>query len=114
VTETMVVAGGRHSWLYEFPAYRAAIARFFAVALAGPMAPDEASALAEAVPAVRLPEPERLTALDEEPGGFRSLARIFRPRGRSAGPDDTASPTSSASTDANSNANEPQPGASAR
>jgi len=82
VTETLVVAGGRHSWLYEFPAYRAAIARFLAITLGGAVPPDEAAALAEAVPAVRLPEPERLTALDEEPGGFRSLARIFQPRGR--------------------------------
>jgi len=82
VTETLVVSGGRHSWLYEFPAYRAAIACFLAITLGGAVPPDEAAALAEAVPAVRLPEPERLTALDEEPGGFRSLARIFQPRGR--------------------------------
>jgi alpha-beta hydrolase superfamily lysophospholipase len=82
VTETMVVAGGRHSWLYEFPAYRAAIARFLATALGGPVAPDVAAALAEAVPAVRMPEPERLTTLDEEPGGFRSLARILHHRER--------------------------------
>jgi len=80
VTETMVVAGGRHSWLYEFPAYRATVARFLAAALGGPLAPDEAAAIAEGVPAVRLPEPERLTALDEEPGGFRSLAGLLRRR----------------------------------
>jgi len=80
VTETMVVAGGRHSWLYEFPAYRATVARFLAAALGGPLDPDDAAAIAEAVPAVRLPEPERLTALDEEPGGFRSLAGLLRRR----------------------------------
>ena len=34
VTETIVVPGGRHSWLYEFPAYRAAIGRFLAAAWA--------------------------------------------------------------------------------
>ena len=78
VTGTMVVEGGHHSWLYEFPEYRAAIARFLATALGGPMTPDEAAAAAEAVPAVRLPDPERLTVLDEEPGGFRSLSRIVR------------------------------------
>jgi alpha-beta hydrolase superfamily lysophospholipase len=78
VTETLVVAGGRHSWLYEFPEYRAAIARFLVTHLGGPMSPDAAAAAAEAVPAVRLPDPERLTVLDEEPGGFRSLARIAR------------------------------------
>jgi hypothetical protein len=92
VTETMVVPGGHHSWLYEYPAYRAAIARFLATALGGPHSPDVAAALAEAVPAVRLPDPERLTTLDEEPGGFRSLARIVRRRElRAAGP--AASPT---------------------
>ncbi len=81
VTETMEVGGGKHSWLYEFPAYRAAIARFLATALGGPLSPDEAAAVAEAVPAVRLPDPERLTTLDEEPGGFRSLARVAHPGG---------------------------------
>ncbi len=96
VTETLVVAGGRHSWLYEFPAYRAAIARFLAVALAGPVPPEVAAALAEAVPAFRLPEPERLTALDEEPGGFRSLAGIFRPRLRSAGAGNSDDPAAAA------------------
>ena len=80
VTETLVVEGGHHSWLYEFPAYRAAIARFLATSLGGPVSPDQAAALAEAVPAVRLPDPERLTTLDEEPGGFRSLARLLRVR----------------------------------
>ena len=78
VTETFVVAGGRHSWLYEFPAYRAAIGRFLATSLGGPLPPDEAAAIAEAVDARRLPEPERLTTLDEEPGGIRSLTRLVR------------------------------------
>jgi uncharacterized protein len=78
VTETMTVDGGRHSWLYEFPAYRAAIARFLARELGGPLDPEEAAAVARAVPAVRLPDPERLVTLDEEPGGFRSLTRILR------------------------------------
>jgi alpha-beta hydrolase superfamily lysophospholipase len=96
VTETLVVPGGRHSWLYEFPAYRAAIARFLATALAGPVSPEEAAALAEAVPAVRLPEPERLTSLDEEPGGFRSLARLFQPRRRAAAPDASPEPAAPA------------------
>ena len=78
VTETLVVPGGQHSWLYEFPAYRAAIARFLARYLGGPLAPDEAARVAEAVPAVRLPDPERLTTLDNEPGGLRSLAELVR------------------------------------
>jgi len=80
VTETLVVDGGEHSWLYEFPAYRAAIARFLATVLGGPIDPARAAALAGAVPAVRLPDPERLTTLDEEPGGFRSLSRVVRHR----------------------------------
>jgi alpha-beta hydrolase superfamily lysophospholipase len=80
VTETLLVEGGRHSWLYEFPAYRAAVARFFTQHLGGPFSPDEAAEVAVAVPAERLPDPERLTTLDEEPGGFRSLARVLRRR----------------------------------
>jgi alpha-beta hydrolase superfamily lysophospholipase len=80
VTETLVIEGGHHSWLYEFPAYRAAIARFLVTWLGGPIDAEAAAALAEAVPAVRLPDPERLTTLDEEPGGFRSLARVLRVR----------------------------------
>jgi hypothetical protein len=78
VTETLLVEGGRHSWLYEFPEYRAAVARFFTAYLGGPYTPDEAAEIAAAVPAERLPDPERLTTLDEEPGGFRSLARVLR------------------------------------
>ena len=81
VTETIVVEGGRHSWLYEFPEYRAAIGRFLATSLGGPLSPDEAAAVAEAVEARRLPEPERLTTLDEEPGGLRSLTRLLRRHG---------------------------------
>jgi pimeloyl-ACP methyl ester carboxylesterase len=80
VTETLAVEGGRHSWLYEFPEYRAATVRFLARELGGPMDPERAAAIAEAVPAVRLPDPERLTTLDEEPGGLRSLTRLVRRR----------------------------------
>ena len=88
VTETLLVEGGRHSWLYEFPEYRAAIARFLTKSLGGPFTPDEAAAVAAAVPAERLPDPERLTTLDEEPGGFRSLTRVVRRREMAApGPD---------------------------
>jgi alpha-beta hydrolase superfamily lysophospholipase len=78
VTETLLVDGGYHSWLYEFPAYRAAIGRFLARSLGGAHSPDDAARIAEAVPAVRLPDPERLVTLDEEPGGLRSLARLVR------------------------------------
>jgi pimeloyl-ACP methyl ester carboxylesterase len=88
VTETLLVEGGRHSWLYEFPEYRAAIARFLTASLGGPFTPDEAAAVAVAVPAERLPDPERLTTLDAEPGGLRSLTRLVRRREMAApGPD---------------------------
>lgn len=109
VTETMVVEDGRHSWLYEFPAYRAAIARFLATTLAGPVDPDVAAALAEAVPAVRLPEPERLTTLDEEPGGFRSLAQILGRRERAADPVATDGSATGPTPD-----HAPEPGATTR
>ena len=100
VTETLAVEGGRHSWLYEFPEYRAATVRFLARELGLPMDPERAAAIAEAVPAVRLPDPERLTTLDEEPGGFRSLTRLVRrrehaaptPASAAAGPATEASP----------------------
>jgi alpha-beta hydrolase superfamily lysophospholipase len=78
VTESLLIAGGHHSWLYEFPEYRRAIARFLATWLGGPHRPDEAARIAEGVLAERLPDPERLTTLDEEPGGVRSLTRIVR------------------------------------
>jgi alpha-beta hydrolase superfamily lysophospholipase len=77
VTEVLVIAGGQHSWLYEFPAYRAAVARFLAQHLGGPLSPDEAAVVAQAVPATRLPDPERLTTLDNEPGGLRAFARLL-------------------------------------
>ena len=103
VTETLTVEGGRHSWLYEFPEYRAAIGRFLARELGGPLSPDEAARVAEAVPAVRLPDPERLVTLDEEPGGLRSLARIVRRNETSAAtrvsPGAPASPAAALSAD---------------
>ncbi|MEK6719620.1 MAG: alpha/beta fold hydrolase [Chloroflexota bacterium] len=79
----LVVEGGQHSWLYESPAYRGAIARFLAEALGGPFEPDEAAALAVAVDARRLPDAETtFSAMDGEPGGVRTLARAVTARGR--------------------------------
>src|SRR4051812_18849285 len=75
--DSLVIAGGHHSWLYEFPEYRATMARFLARALGGPLDPDAAAAAAEAVPATRIPDGEaRFDAVAAEPGGFRSLAGI--------------------------------------
>lgn len=78
VTQTLVIHEGQHSWLYEFGIFRSTVARFFATSLGGPLDPDAAARAAGAVPVARLPEPERLTALDDEPGGLRSLARVLR------------------------------------
>ncbi|HVL54823.1 MAG TPA: alpha/beta fold hydrolase [Vitreimonas sp.] len=83
--ESCVIPGGGHSWLYEYPAYRAALARFLATALGGPMAPDEAAVVAAAVPAMRLADPQvPFTAVAAEPGGFRSLAAIASRRAAGA------------------------------
>jgi dipeptidyl aminopeptidase/acylaminoacyl peptidase len=77
---TLVLPDGQHSWLYEFPAYRRTVAAFLAEALGGPLAPEEAGAIAESVPAARLPDGElRFAAVEGEPGGIRTLAGIARP-----------------------------------
>jgi pimeloyl-ACP methyl ester carboxylesterase len=78
VTRTLIVHEGRHSWLHEFAVFRGAVARFFAETLVGSLPPDDAARAAEAVDAIRLPEPERRTMIDEQPGGFRSLLLVFR------------------------------------
>jgi hypothetical protein len=83
--ESLVIPGGRHSWLYEFPEYRRAVARFLAASLGGPLAPDEAGEIAAAVPVVRMPEAEApFEAIAAEPGGVRTLAGVVLPgrRGR--------------------------------
>ncbi len=78
--ETLVVAGGQHSWLYEDPGYRSAVARFLARHLGGPLSPDDAAAVAESTPAQRVPDGEQpFTAVAATPGGFRSLASMARP-----------------------------------
>ena len=83
--EVLEIPGGEHSWLYEYAAYRGAIARFLTEALGGPMSPDEAEAAARAVPATRLPQREHpFSAIEEEPGGFRTLWRAIRMAGGGA------------------------------
>ena len=80
--EVLEIPAGEHSWLYEFADYRGAIARFLAAALGGPMTPDEAEATARTVPAVRLPQREHpISAIEAEPGGFRTLWRAIRMAG---------------------------------
>jgi uncharacterized protein len=78
VTETLVIPDGGHSWQYEDATYRATIARFLSAALGGPLSPDDAAGRAAMTDARRLPEPERLTALDQQPGGIRSLVALAR------------------------------------
>ncbi len=78
--ETLAIVGGQHSWLYEEPAYRAAVARFLTTALGGPLDPDEAARLAAATQAERIPDAEaRFAAVDATPGGFRTLAQVAMP-----------------------------------
>jgi alpha-beta hydrolase superfamily lysophospholipase len=78
--ETLIVSGGQHSWLYEDPGYRRAVARMLTVACGGPLEPDAAGDIAAATPAQRIPDAEaRLGAIEDEPGGFRTLARVALP-----------------------------------
>jgi len=77
--EVLSIPGGHHSWLFEYPVYRATLGRFLATALGGPLRPEAAAAAAAAIPAARLPEPGEpgFSALEHEPGGFRTLVRAI-------------------------------------
>ncbi len=78
--ETLIVSDGRHSWLYEDQGYRAEVARFLAASLGGPLAPDDAAAVAAATPAVRVPALEdRFSAVDANPSGLRALMQVALP-----------------------------------
>jgi pimeloyl-ACP methyl ester carboxylesterase len=80
--ESLVIAGGHHSWLYEFEEYRRAVASFLATALGGPYSPAEAADRAAAVDAQRIPSGEApFQAVEAEPGGFRTLAGVALPGG---------------------------------
>jgi alpha-beta hydrolase superfamily lysophospholipase len=77
--ESLEIAGGQHSWLYEFPLYRRTVAAFLARSLGG-LDPAVSADRAEAVDARRLPDVVRPpTQIELEPGGLRSLARIASP-----------------------------------
>ncbi len=56
--DLLLVAGGRHRWLYESMAYRERIAAFFAEHLGGPYPPGVAAARAAAVRVERPPDTE--------------------------------------------------------
>jgi hypothetical protein len=78
--ETHLVPDGQHSWLYESPGYRRAVASFVARAFAGPMEPSAAGELAAATQADRIPDAEgRFGAVEDTPGGFRTLAQVALP-----------------------------------
>jgi len=78
--ETLVIDGGQHSWLYEFPEYRRAVAAFLATTLGGPLPAEAAGELAAAADARRLPDsPRPETAVQREPGGFRSIVALVLP-----------------------------------
>jgi pimeloyl-ACP methyl ester carboxylesterase len=87
--DTLIVAGGQHSWLYEDPGYRRAVARMLTIACGGPLGPDEAGEVAAATPAERIPDAETPFAATEEiHGGLRTLASVALPgatRARPAG-----------------------------
>jgi alpha-beta hydrolase superfamily lysophospholipase len=98
--ETLVLPGGEHSWAYESPVYRATVARFLAAALGGPLRPDDAADIAAATPAERIPDGEaRFSAVDETPGGFRTLAEVALPGARRSGAGSTARPAGSLDPD---------------
>ena len=78
--ETLLVEGGQHSWLYEFPTYRRTVASFLATALGGPMSAEDAGRIAAETAADRIPDGEtRFAAVADEPGGLRTLARVALP-----------------------------------
>jgi dipeptidyl aminopeptidase/acylaminoacyl peptidase len=80
--DVLVIPGGQHSWLYEFAAYRGTVARFLATALGGPLTPPEAEAAARATSAERMPQREHpFSAIEAEPGGFRTLVSAMRSPG---------------------------------
>ena len=78
--ETLLIEGGQHSWLYEDADYRRAVAAFLAAALGGPLTPEEAGQVAADTQADRIPDGEaRFTAVADNPGGVRALARVALP-----------------------------------
>ena len=90
--ERLVIDGGQHSWLYEFPAYRGTVAGFLERALGGQLTPADAALRAEASDARRLPDTIRPpTQIEQEPGGFRSLVRLATPIARPGRDDDQPS-----------------------
>jgi len=88
---SLVLHDGQHSWLHEFPQYRGAVGHFLATALGGPLPPEAAEAVARATDAPRLPQREHpFSAMDDEPGGVRTMVRAIRQAGGAGRPGDPA------------------------
>ena len=78
--DTLLVEGGKHSWLYEDPGYRRAVASFLARALHGPLEPSAAGDVAALTHAERIHDGEGpFAAVEETPGGLRTLAQVALP-----------------------------------
>jgi alpha-beta hydrolase superfamily lysophospholipase len=78
--ETLQVAEGQHSWLYEDPGYRRTVAAFLATALHGLLDPVTAGDVAAETSVERLVHGEaQFDAMTDQPGGFRTLARVALP-----------------------------------
>jgi dipeptidyl aminopeptidase/acylaminoacyl peptidase len=85
--EVLEIPGGEHSWLYEFPSYRAAVGRFLAAHL-GPLSADQGADVARAVPATRLPQREHpFSAIEPERSGLQTLVQAVRAAGGSRIPE---------------------------
>jgi alpha-beta hydrolase superfamily lysophospholipase len=107
IVATMVVPGGQHSWLYEVPAYRRAVARMLTVACGGPLEPDEAAAIAEATQADRIPDAEtRFAAMETVHGGLRTLAAVALPGATRLQPEAMSAPAAGTDPDDPANADE--------
>ncbi len=87
--ESLRIPDGQHSWLYEDPTYRRAVARFLAEACGGPLDPTLAGEIAAATVAERIPDGEvRFEAIAQSSNGLRTLARVALP-GATRPPDRT-------------------------
>ena len=78
--QTILVADGQHSWLYESAEYRRVVARAVTAALGGPLSPDEAGAIAAATDSRRIPDGDvPFAATEDIQGGARTLASVVLP-----------------------------------
>lgn len=82
--ETLIVAGGQHSWLYEDPGHRRTVARMLTRSLGGPLDPESAGEIAAATRAIRIPDAETpFTAVDGRRSTVQALSRVANHGGTS-------------------------------